>query len=631
MNTVQRSIRMFHGMSVLAATALSLSCEGPSPEQVPDNEVARLELRHRRGTGGTGAGGAGVGGAGVGGAGMGGAGVGGAGAGGATGAGGAGSGSGALAVLYTDIVAGPTSGGENNKGVYLSLFGRNFGTSGAGSTVRVYINNVEVDNYRYLGASRGRSDVQQITVQVGAIGNPTPGIALPIKVVVNGVSSNTNNTFTVQPGDILFVSKTGNDSTAVKNDIAHPWRTVQTSAQGGALGVVAAGDVVVLRGGASVVWSDIGYDNRWFRFRSVTGNAPTGVKGHGYLSIVAFPGEDVHYVPPAGTSGGIHGIGDSFPQFSDWIVISGLHIESVASSLSDGAPINLQVKSDNWRVVNNELGPWPAASTAADKAGGLCGNGTAVVVLGNHIHDIGGGTENHGIYIDSGSTNVEVAYNVVHNVTGGNLLQTFDNVGGTPINGVAVHHNLLYAGGRYGLNISEGTHSYTAWNNVIYNTAFAAVRFNVFSDATSSYIIANNTIFDANIVATSTLAAIANDWTLNSGTAVIKHNIIAADASSKASAYYQDSATGTAIKIERNLWFGLKKGTASTRDINPVGGAVDTNDPRFVNLATHDLSLASGSPAIDQATAAMTFVVGNDYLMKGRPSGAAVDVGAYEF
>src|SRR3989344_5591253 len=111
---------------------------------------------------------------------------------------------GAPYILYTDILSGPASGGENNKGAYLSLFGKNFGGSGLGTTVKVYVNNVEVDNYRYLGDSLGRLDVQQITVQVGALGNPTPGVALPIKGVVNGVASNTDHTFTVQPGDIIF-------------------------------------------------------------------------------------------------------------------------------------------------------------------------------------------------------------------------------------------------------------------------------------------------------------------------------------------------------------------------------------------------------------------------------------------
>ena len=87
--------------------------------------------------------------------------------------------SGAPHVSYTDIVSGPNNGGENGKGIYLSIFGTDFGSAGLGSTVKVFINNVEVDNYRYLGASKGRPDIQQITVQVGALGNPTPGTALP--------------------------------------------------------------------------------------------------------------------------------------------------------------------------------------------------------------------------------------------------------------------------------------------------------------------------------------------------------------------------------------------------------------------------------------------------------------------
>src|SRR5579871_6697371 len=62
---------------------------------------------------------------------------------------------GAPYVAYTDLVAGPTSGGERDKGVYLSLFGVNFGAQ-LGATLKVTIGGTEVDNYRYLGPSRGR-------------------------------------------------------------------------------------------------------------------------------------------------------------------------------------------------------------------------------------------------------------------------------------------------------------------------------------------------------------------------------------------------------------------------------------------------------------------------------------------
>lgn len=92
--------------------------------------------------------------------------------------------------MYTDIASGPNAGGENNLGAYLSIFGKNFGGNGLGRLVKVEIGGVEVDNYRYLGPSKGRADVQQISVQIGALGNPTPATSLPVQVRVNGIGSN---------------------------------------------------------------------------------------------------------------------------------------------------------------------------------------------------------------------------------------------------------------------------------------------------------------------------------------------------------------------------------------------------------------------------------------------------------
>jgi hypothetical protein len=531
-------------------------------------------------------------------------------------------------VAYTDVVAGPTSGGENNKGTYLSLFGVNFGSGGAGSRVKVLINDVEVDNYRYLGPSRGRSDIEQITVQVGALGKPRPGVPLPIKVVANGVASNTNNTFTVQPGDILFVSTHGDDATAARNDIKRPWRHVQTPSQEGALAKVQPGDVVVLRGGPGVIWSDVGYDNRWFRFRRVTGNAPTGEKGHGYISVLAYPGEDVRYVPPPRTSGGIHGIGEDYPELSDWIVVSGLHIESVESSQTDGAPINLQANSDHWRIVNNELGPWPSPASASNKAGGVAGNGKNNVVLGNHIHDIGGGQLNHGIYLDSACRDVEVAYNSIHDITGGNLIQTFDNIGERPLDGILIHHNLLHSGGRFGLNISGGTRSLAAWNNVIHSTALAAVRFSFKGEPGINIAIVHNTIFNANTVSSPGNGLIVNDDKLDSGAVLFQNNVVATGPKSRSIAYYLALSEGPAITFRRNLWNGL--GPPPRQDADPVAGGLQSSDPRFTAAARRDFSLDKESAAVDQATPKNPMKITDDFRLKRRPSGAAADVGAFE-
>ena len=132
-------------------------------------------------------------------------------------------------VFYTDIVSGPNIGGENNKGIYLSIFGKNFAASaGMGTTTKVFINNVEIDNYRYLGVSKGRTDIQQITVQIGAVGNPA-AVPLPIKVSVSGVDSNTDKTFTVTPGTIYFVNNVSGVDTTTTNTggtFAAPFRSI---------------------------------------------------------------------------------------------------------------------------------------------------------------------------------------------------------------------------------------------------------------------------------------------------------------------------------------------------------------------------------------------------------------------
>ena len=52
--------------------------------------------------------------------------------------------------------------------------------------VIVRIGGVEPYRYLFLGPSRGRPDIQQITVQVGHLGDASPGARLPVEVLVDG-------------------------------------------------------------------------------------------------------------------------------------------------------------------------------------------------------------------------------------------------------------------------------------------------------------------------------------------------------------------------------------------------------------------------------------------------------------
>jgi hypothetical protein len=569
-----------------------------------------------------------------------------------TGGGGGGS-AGAPVVSYTDSVSGPVTGGENNLGGYLSVYGSNFGSaSDLGTNTKVYIGGIEVANYRYLGAAKvgAKLGLQQITVQVGNLTGLPLGTAEPIKVVVNGVASNVNNTFTPNPGRVLFASLTGNDDTAIANDISHPWRHLQTPTFGGVHAVLHAGDQVVIRGGN---WSDIGFDNSWFRFRYTQqqGTKPTGAANTGWIQFTAYPGpikgnaiEDVHYSTPANMKGGFQGANSAYyATTGDYVGISNLRLDVNANATSDAAPINLQYSAGPWRVVNNELGPWPAAIHSL--AAGVSGHGNGTVVMGNHIHNIActGASENHGIYADSGSSNWNIGYNWIHDITGGNLIQLYDNVGlagnsyvGFPANwtgftGMNIHHNWMENSGKYGLNMADGIQSGSITNNVIKGSLYSGLRINTISK-NMDLTVAFNTFYDNDRLSSgSGNAQVLNTWGNYSPTGSIRiyDNIFAAGPSTISSSRYYENA-GNAdgyLDFRRNLYFDNGYGWANnSRDSLALQG-----DPKFTSASTGDFSLTSASPAINTGTQATPVAVTDDFTRKvSRPSGGANDVGAFE-
>ncbi|MEC5215406.1 hypothetical protein RCH09_000336 [Actimicrobium sp. GrIS 1.19] len=559
---------------------------------------------------------------------------------------------GAPYVRYIDAVSGPVTGGEGNNGAYLSIFGNNFGSSGMGTTTKVYIGGSEVANYRYLGTAKvgSKLGLQQLTVQVGNLGNAVAGTALPISVVVNGVTSNVDQTFTPNPGRILFVALNGNDSTAVAGDISKPWRYLQTSARGGAYGTLQAGDHVVIRGGN---WSDTGFDGAWLRFRDTQqqGSAPTGAARTGWIHITAYPGpvsgnaiEDVHYSTPSGVKGGIQGPNSAYyATTGDWVSISNLRMDVSATASSDAAPLNVQYGAGPWRVVNNELGPWPSTLAAPGNAmgGGVAGHGNNVKVYGNNIHDIAcvGALENHGIYIDSGATNWDVGFNWVHNITGGNLLQMFDNVGlagnnyvGFPANwagfsGMQVHHNWFDGSGKYGLNLADSIISGTIWNNVVTGATYSGLRINTISQ-NMNMTIAFNTFYDNDrVVSGSGNAQVLNTWGNYSPTGTIRiyDNLFAAGPATLASSSYyaNEGSSDSYLDFKRNLYWANGNGWSTlARDSTGLYG-----DPKL----TATLALGAGSVAIDAATQATPITVNDDLTgLVSRPRGAAKDIGAFE-
>src|SRR6476646_8515881 len=100
-------------------------------------------------------------------------------------------------LFYSDLESGPNTGGQNNSGAFVTLWGKGFGASQGTSSVTV--GGGAVAAYELWSDST-------IIVQLGA-GERTGDIFVTVgSAASNGVP------FTVRAGNIFFVSTSGNDA-----------------------------------------------------------------------------------------------------------------------------------------------------------------------------------------------------------------------------------------------------------------------------------------------------------------------------------------------------------------------------------------------------------------------------------
>lgn len=554
-------------------------------------------------------------------------------------------------VIYTDIVSGPTSGGENDKGIYLSVFGKNFGDAGLGTRTKVYVGGAEVDNYRYLGPSRGRPDIQQITVQIGTLNNPQPGVPLPISVAVDVQTSNTDLSFTVNPGRIYFVNLTGSDARG-DGTFENPYRTVQTASVNnngtadcpasagnqsimttGVWGFVQPGDFIVMRGGK---WADISKDGFFLRVQNKSGSAPIGKVGTGPITIMGYPGESV-LIDRTATSDNQRGGGISSADTARqklgcgaWITIANLKIES---GFNDGM-ITTQRGVDNprgshWRVVNNELTAVSCQQNTKCKGAGVAGSGVGGYWVGNFVHDVydkpdlSTNFENHGFYLD-GIGSYEVAYNRIENIYGGNGVQTY-STSSAITNNVSIHHNLIRSVGKHGINIADGSEAgIVVFNNLVHGADAAGLRVN--SVNLTGAKIYNNTFVDTDRLNLGRArAALMNDWNLVAGSVEIRNNIFVPGSPGRAYVGGTAGFGAVAGTMSNNLWFNGSGPTVGSNNVKA--------DPLFASTAqgSGNFHLQPRSPAADTGSAAVSALVADDFdVSTSRPQGGGYDIGAYE-
>lgn len=509
----------------------------------------------------------------------------------------------ALHLRFTDLTSGPRTGGQSNKGAFVTVYGRGFGSARGGSFVT--IGGGQADNYPLWTDGR-------ITFQLGEA-----AASGDVVVHVGGAASN-GLPFTVRPGTIYFVSPRGSDG--ARGDFEHPWRTVVK-----AKNAMGPGDISYLMDGVQ----ETGDENYSASLSIEDGGLPDRPK-----ALVAYPGATA-------TIGGSQEHGIRVPWIdvtaNDWVV-AGLRLRAREAALAIGF-------SRRWRVVGNDI-----SCPGGDGQSGCAGASLSsdIAFLGNEVHHSGrqpaSGKQYHAVYFSTDVNRVEVAWNWIHDNTTCHAIQFHSSPLCSPSCGasdttgrnqfdLSVHDNLIHGDLCSGINFATVDPSrgrVEAYNNVIYDVGNGPTPSDGLSGANCVFMpgYTNNgppgrgtvEVYHNTCVNTGAANPSGPGGAIMAGPGEgglilnLRNNVIYQSAAPYLAAWSEASV----LRGSNNLWFGQGGGPRQLT-------ANASGDPLFVDLAARDLRLRPGSPAIDAGAG-----TGLARDFDGRPRDARPDLGAYE-
>lgn len=514
-----------------------------------------------------------------------------------------------LRVFYSDLESGPNSGGENNKGAFVTLYGNGFGASQGSSTVSIGGGNA--DNYPVWTNTK-------ITFQLGSL-------AATGNMVVHVASKGDSNglPFTVRAGNLYFVTSTGSDSAA--GSFSAPWATIPK-----AKNTIAAGDIAYIgvKAGDSVSQTTVDGTSSYncalgMSYNDTTNQGTAGMP----KALVVYPGAAATVGVDSGIERGllVPAISGTF----DYWVIAGFNFRGAIEA------IDLEGPADSWRIIGNDV----SCPNGTGESGCVTGSdGTSPTNLkfyGNVVHDAattaGSITKYyHGIYF--ASNNLDLGWNVVENGKTCRAIQFHDSNGVNNF-GISVHDNLIHDTVCDGINfatVDPSQGKVEAYNNVIYNVGlgpdpadgasdyagvYVAGETDSGSNGTGAVEIYNNTLYNCGARGNSDSGAFSNGGASPALTMHLVNNLVYATGSE---AYIASDSPAALLSGSNNLWFGA--GAA------PAGMTANvTMNPTLVNAAGFDFHLVPGSPAIG---AGITTTALFDF--DGNPRGSSFDIGAYE-
>jgi len=527
-------------------------------------------------------------------------------------------------LFFTDLESGPNTGGEDDLGVFITLYGAGFGEDQSDSTVT--IDGQEVARYVLWGEENAVArGLDMIVVQ------PGPDVASGQIVVNVGGRASNSLPFTVRSGNIYFVSTSGSDDNT--GSFEQPWATIVHAKNN-----LAPGDIAYVMNGVA----QFDEDNYSAALSIETGGSP-GMP----MAIVGYPGATAT-IGSAALEFGIRVPNNAGTIADDW-VLAGLVLRGQNQAVDIGGD-----GSSRWRVVGNDIscpsGDGMVGCFAAAQV-------SSIAFLGNEVHDTGSqdplpSKGYHAVYFTTDTVHVEVGWNHIHDNRTCRAIQFHSSPLCVPDCGSAdttgfnqydliVHDNLIHGDACDGINFATVDPSQgpvQAFNNVIYDVGsgppppdgdanytgiYVAGGTNTGSDGTGTVEVFNNTLYDCG-ARKGLPGAIGDEGVIGRGPGSpglimnLTNNIIYAVNNED---YISPSSDLSLITGTNNLWFGGGNGPAT------LTGNVD-EDPLFVDLPGFDFRLQATSPARD---AGAEVSVASDFDGLSRPQGPSQDIGAFEF
>ena len=523
-------------------------------------------------------------------------------------------------IFFSDLESGPNSGGQNNNGVFVTIWGHGFGSARGRSIVTV--GGAAVASYPIWSDGK-------ITFQLGRAARTGD---ILVKVAPTGRNADRNSSaisnglpFSVRRGKIFFVAVHGNDRH--NGSYNSPWRTIVHAKDS-----ISAGDVAYIENGVVQNHED---DYAAYMSMDNDGGNNSG-KPQALKALVGYP----NAVATIGVARGLE-YAIRTPNIrarENYWLISQLHIVGGRQAMDIGGT--------GWKIVGNDI-----ECPGADGQVGCVETSQAsrIRFYGNEVHNSGINPTSskfyHAVYFSTDSNHIDVGWNHIHDNFTCRAIQfhssplcnpgcgSSDETGHNQYD-LHVHDNLIHGDNCNAINFATVDPSkgpVEAYNNVIYHVGLRDP-------------LQNGGAFSCIYV-----AGITNRGRPGTGTVEVFNNTRNTDGSRGAFSVgggpltmhlrnnvvyqlegevYLDGEKSQ-VNGENNLWFGAGDPPQQT------SGNLSA-DPQFVNLAGFDFHLRAGSPARGAGNTALPnnpFTTGGQATDKDgipRPQGKTFTLGAYE-